>query len=105
MTLYDSSVLIEYLDRNEDVVEYVEANLDERAVAPPLVLFEVYRGEVFKTGPAVYDAVDRALSWHTVVDETPAVARAAGELQTVLRERGELLAARDAYVAGAAKGL
>lgn len=105
MTLYDSSVLIDYLDGDEDAVAYVETHLDEHAVAPPLVLFEVYQGEVFKTGPADFDAVDRALRWLTVVDETAALARAAGELQNELHERGEPLAARDAFIAGAAMGL
>ena len=105
VTLYDSSLLIDYLDGDEAAVEYVETHLDERAVAPSLVLFEVYQGEVFKTGPADFDAVDRALAWLTIVDETAALARAAGELQNELRRRGEPLAARDAYVAGAAVGL
>lgn len=105
MTLYDSSVLIDYLDGDEEAVAYVETHSDERAVAPPLVLFEVYQGEVFKTGPADFDAVDRSLGWLTVVDETAALARAAGELQNELHERGEPLAARDAFIAGAAMGL
>lgn len=105
MTLYDSSVLIDYLDGDPDAVAYVEAHVDERAVAPPLVLFEVYQGEVFKTGAADFDAVDRALEWLTVVDETADLAQAAAELQNELGRRGEPLAARDAFVAGAAKGL
>ena len=68
MTLYDSSVIIDYLDGEEAAVEYVETHLDERAVAPPLVLFEVYQGEVFRAGPADFDAVDWALGWLTIVD-------------------------------------
>jgi predicted nucleic acid-binding protein len=105
VTLYDSSVLIGYLDGDEGAVEYVETHLDERAVAPPLVLFEVYQGEVFKTGPADFDAVDRALGWLTIVDETASLSRAAGELQNELRKRGTPLAARDAFIAGVAMGL
>jgi len=105
MTLYDSSVLIGYLDGEEDAVDYVRTHLDQRAVAPPLVLFEVYQGEVFKTGPADFDAVDGALEWLTVVEETSELVRAAGELQVELHRRGEPLAARDAYIAGAAKAL
>jgi len=105
MTLYDSSVLIDYLDGVDGAVDYVETNLDRRAVAPPLVLFEVYQGEVFKSGAADFDAVDRALGWLTVVDGTPELARAAAELQNELQARGEPLAPRDAFVAGAAKGL
>lgn len=105
MTLYDSSVLIDYLDGVDAVVDYVENHLDERAVAPPLVMFELYQGEVFKSGPADFDAVDGALGWLTVIDETADLARAAGELQDDLHRRGEPLAARDAFIAGSARGL
>ncbi len=105
MTLYDSSVLIDYLDGDERAVEYIRTRSDERAVAPPLVLFEVYQGEVFKTGPAEFEAVDSALEWLSVLEDTPELARSAGELQNELHERGAPLAARDAYIAGAAKHL
>jgi predicted nucleic acid-binding protein len=105
MTLYDSSVLIEYLDGDAGAVDYVQTHLDDRAVAPPLVLFEVYQGEVFKTGSADFDAVDGALEWLTVIEETADLARAAGELQDELQQRGEPLAARAAYIAGTAKAL
>jgi len=102
MTLYDSSVLIDYLSGTDEAVEYVTSKAEERALAPPLVLFEVYQGEVFKSGPADFDAVDDALEWLTVVEETPALARASAHLQNELAETGRPLAARDAFIAGAA---
>ena len=102
MTLYDSSVLIDYLDGTETAVEYVEANLDERALAPQLALFEVYQGEVFKSGPADFGAVDGALGWLTPVTDSEDVARSAAELQRTLDQQGDALAARDAFIAGAA---
>lgn len=102
MTLYDSSVLIDYLDGIEVAVTYVEDHCEERAVTTPLVLFEVYQGEVFKTDAADFDAVDEALDWITIVDQTRKLARGAGELQDELRRRGEPLAARDAFIAAAA---
>lgn len=105
MTFYDSSVLIDYLDGVTDVVEYVTDHAGERAVAPPIVLFEVYKGEVFKSGPADFDAVDGALEWLIIVEETAQLARSAAELQASLQGRGEPLTSRDAYIAGAAKGL
>jgi predicted nucleic acid-binding protein len=105
MTLYDSSVLIDYLDGVDEAMDYVVDRSDERAIAPPLVLFEVYQGEGFKSGPADFDAVDGALGWLTIVDETPAIARAAAELQAALRGTGDPLAARDGFVAGAASAL
>jgi predicted nucleic acid-binding protein len=39
MTLYDSSVLIDYLDRDATAVEYVEEHVDERAVTTPLAMW------------------------------------------------------------------
>jgi len=67
MTLYDSSVLIDYLDGVDEAVDYVVDHPDKRAIAPPLVLFEVYQGEVFNSGPADFDAVDGVLGWVTIV--------------------------------------
>ncbi|MUW14315.1 PIN domain-containing protein [Halorubrum sp. CBA1125] len=102
MTVYDSSVLIDYLAGRSPAVEYVESHADEHAVAPPLVLFEVYQGEVFKTGSTNLDAVDEALDWVHVIDTSAAVAREAAVLQDALRDRGDPLAARDAFIAGTA---
>ena len=105
MTLYDSSVLIDCLADIETAVEYIDEHWAERAVAPPLVLFEIYQGEVFKSGPTDLAAVDGALAWLTVVDETRDHARVAAELQADLQQRGEPLSARDAFIAGTAKAL
>ena len=102
MTLYDSSVVIDYLAGQSAAVEYVSTHSGDTAHILPLALFEVYQGEVFKSGPADFAAVDDALSWLTVVDETAAIARAAGELQDALRTDGTPLAARDGFIAGAA---
>lgn len=102
MTLYDSSVLIDYLGGGRTAVEYVESHLDERAIAPPLVLFEVYQGEVFKSGSADFDAVDDALAWLTVVETDKNVARAAAMVQNELHSNGTALAPRDAFIAGTA---
>lgn len=105
MTVYDSSVLIDYLDGVDEAVEYVNAHVNERAVTPQLVMFEVYQGEVFKSGPPDFDAVDSALSWLTVLERTQRQARAGAELQDALHRHGEPLAARDAFIAGTAKVL
>lgn len=103
--LYDSSVLIDYLDGVKTSVSYIEEHSDERAVAPSLVLFEIYQGEVFKSGNSDFEAVDGALGWVTVVDETPETARRAAELQARLKRDGTPLTARDAFIAGAADAL
>ena len=105
MTVYDSSVLIDYLAGRDAVVEYVHTHADERAIAPPLVLFEVYQGEVFRSGSTDFDAVDDALDWIQIVDASARVAREAAVLQDALRDRGDPLAARDAFIAGTALAL
>lgn len=105
MTLYDSSLLIDYLDGRDAAVEYVADHAGERAVAPPLVRYECYQGEVYRDGPADFDALEGALEWLTGVHSTPAHARAAAELQATLQTAGEPLAARDAFIAGAAISL
>ena len=105
MVLYDSSVLIDYLDGVEAAVSYAEAHADERAITVPLVVFEIYQGEVYKAGEADFDAVDEALDWLVVVEESAALARDAAELLEFVASRGSPLAARDAYIAGAAASL
>ncbi|GAB3687535.1 hypothetical protein GCM10028857_20720 [Salinarchaeum chitinilyticum] len=102
MTCYDSSVLVDYLDGDEDAVEFVANRAEERAVAPPIVAFELYQGEVFKTGTTAFDDLEEALAWLDIVEETPAMARAAAELQDQLHQQGAALSARDAFIAGSA---
>jgi len=102
MVLYDSSILIDYLEGKEDGVGHVKGLLDETAITVPLVMFEVYQGEVFKPGESDFDGLESALGWVEVVDEKPSYARRAAELQDRLDDAGESLSARDVYVAGAA---
>lgn len=105
MTLYDSSLLIDYLDGRQPAVEYITARSHERAIAPPLVMFEVYQGEVFSATRADFDAVEHALQWLDVIESPPEGARAAAALQESLQAHGTTLAARDAFIAGIAQCL
>lgn len=101
----DSSVHIDYHAGETEAVEYIEDHLEERASTLPLVMYEVYQGEVFKTGEPDFDPVRGALEWLEIADETHDLARAAAELQNALAQTGTPLAARDAFIAGAAYGL
>lgn len=56
---------------------------------------------MLKTGDADFDAVDDALAWVTVLDETTALARASAESRRELGTHGTPFSARDAYIAGA----
>jgi predicted nucleic acid-binding protein len=102
MVLYDSSLLIDYLDGGEASVDCVKRHSEETAAAVPLVMFEIYQGEVFKSGDSDFDGLESALSWVEVIDEKPSYAREAAELQEDLKDAGDPLSARDIYVAGAA---
>lgn len=102
MALYDSSILIGYLEGEDEAVELVKKHSDEAAITVPLVMFEVYQGEVFSPGEPDFDGLESALSWLEVIDEKPAYAREAAELQERLSLSGNPLSARDVYVAGAA---
>jgi hypothetical protein len=84
---------------------HAETHADERAVTVPLALFEIYQGEVYRSGAADFDAIDDALDWLVIADESAGVARDAAELLAFVASRGSSLAARDAYVAGAAMSL
>ena len=102
MVVLDSSVLIDYLAGDDEVVSFVEAHAGDRLTTVPLVAFEVYQGEVFKSSPADFDELDARLRWLTVVrlsDEHP---RRSAELQDRLHRAGAALSPRDAYIAGAA---
>lgn len=105
MVLYDASVLIDYLAGDEDVVAYVERHASQRSITVPLVLYEIYEGEIFRSETTDFDALDGRLGWLTVATTDRHVARAAGEIQNELEATGAYLAPRDAFVAGAARVL
>lgn len=103
MTLYDSSVLIDYLDGDQDVVAYASANATEAAKTTHLALYEVYLGELYTEGPPDFDAIDDALKWVQVVEsDGPAFSRTAAEFMARLHENGSALSYRDGYIAASA---
>lgn len=102
MVLFDASTLIAYLSGDEAVVAFLESHADERTITVPLVLFEVYQGEIFKSSPTDFDELDRRLEWLTVVETDQSTARRAAELQRHCHGAGAPLAPRDAFIAGSA---
>ena len=52
MTIYDSSILIDYLAGEQKPIEYVESHADNRALVPQLAMFEVYQGRAHR-GPSL----------------------------------------------------
>lgn len=102
MALYDSSILIGCLEGEDAAVELVKKHSDETAITVLLIMFEVYQGEVFSPGEPDFDGLESALGWLEVIDEKPAYAREAAELQEEMSLSGNPLSVRDVYVAGAA---
>jgi len=103
MTLYDSSVLIDYLDGDPEVVEYAKAHATEEAKTTHLALYEVYLGELYTEGDPNFDTVEGALSWVSAINyESVRSSRRAAELMARLHEAGSSLSFRDGYIAAAA---
>lgn len=103
MTLYDSSVLIDYLDGDPEVVEYAETHAAEDAKTTHLVLYEVYLGELYTEGDPDFDAVEDALSWVSPINyQSVRSSRHAAELMTRLHDAGSSLSFHDGYIAAAA---
>lgn len=103
MTVFDSSVLIDYLDGDDDVVAYAEEHAREQTKTVHLALYEVYLGELYTDGEPDFAAIDEALSWVQVVDgEGPRFSRDAAALMARLQQSGHTLAPRDGYIAASA---
>jgi hypothetical protein len=106
MTVFDSSVLIDYLDGDDTVVTYAEDHAREDIKTPHLALYEVYLGELYTAGEPDFAAIDDALSWVNVVNEQgPRFSRHAAQLMARLQDEGCTLAYRDGFIAASAWSL
>ena len=101
MTLLDSSVIIDYLDGVEEVVEFV----DEQSVlvTSSICIYEVLAGEVFSTGEA--DLIEARENFGRVgtVDFSEEVAFEAARMQIRLLESGTPMSPRDLMIAATAR--
>ncbi len=102
MVFLDSSVIIDYLDGDEAVVDTVDD------CTPPLVtsaicLYEVLAGAVFSPGETDLEATRHAIARVDIVDFDETIAIEAARLQDRLLERGEPLSPRDLFVAATAR--
>jgi len=103
MTLYDSSFLIDYLHGEPEPVEYAETHATDQAKTIHLVSYEVYLGELHKSGEPDFDAVSAALDWVTVVNyQSTQTSRHAAELMARLHDAGAPLGTIDGYITAAA---
>lgn len=101
MTLLDSSVIIDYLDGVEEVVEFV----DEQPVlvTASICIYEVLAGEVFSASEA--DLIEARENFGRVaaVDFSEEVAFEAARMQSRLLESGTPMSPRDLMIAATAR--
>ena len=103
MTVLDSSVIIDYLDGVDDVVEFV----DERTVlrTSSIGVYEVLAGEVFSSGEPDLVGTRADFGRVTAIDVSEDLALEAARLQGRLLEDGEPISPRDLFVATMARSV
>jgi len=103
VTFLDSSVVIDYLDGNDDVVEFV----DRRPVlrTSSIRVYEVLAGEVFSNGEPDLVGTRADFRRVTAVDFSEDVAPEAARLQNRLLENRAPTSPRDLFVAATARSI
>ena len=101
MTLLDSSVIIDYLDGVEEVVEFVDEQ--PGLVTSSICIYEVLAGEVFSAGEP--DLIEARENFGRVaaVDFSEEVALEATRMQSRLLESGTPMSPRDLMIAATAR--
>jgi predicted nucleic acid-binding protein len=101
VSFLDSSVIIDYLDGVEDVVEFVD---DQPVlVTSSICVYEVLAGEVFTAGETDLVGARENFGRVTALDFTEDVAFEAARMQDRLLEAGSPLSPRDLMVAATAR--
>ena len=101
MTFLDSSVIIDYLDGVEDVVEFVDEQ--PTLVTSSICLYEVLAGEVFAAGETDLIGARENFGRVTALDFSEEVAFEAARMQSRLLESGNPLSPRDLMIAATAR--
>jgi predicted nucleic acid-binding protein len=101
VTFLDSSVIIDYLDGVEEVVEFV----DEQPVlaTSSICIYEVLAGEVFSAGEPDLTEARENFGRVAAVDFSEEVAYEAARMQSRLLESGTPMSPRDLMVAATAR--
>ena len=101
MTFLDSSVIIDYLDNVDEIVEYVDG-LETPFRTSSICVYEVLAGEVFSNGETDIEGARRAFSRIQAVEFSEEVAIDAARLQDRLLDSGDPMSPRDLFVAATA---
>ena len=101
MTVLDSSVIIDYLDGVEEVVEFVDKQ--PVLVTASVCIYEVLAGEVFSTGDS--DLIEARVNFGRVaaVDFSEEIVFEAARMQSRLLESGTPMSPRDLMIAATAR--
>ncbi|WP_458210914.1 PIN domain-containing protein [Haladaptatus sp. NG-SE-30] len=101
MTFLDSSVIIDYLDGVEEVVEFV----DEQPVlvTSSICIYEVLAGEVFSAGETDLIGARENFGRVTALDFSEEAAFEAARMQNRLLESGTPMSPRDLTIAATAR--
>lgn len=101
MTFLDSSVIIDYLDGIEEIVEFV----DEQPVlvTSSICIYEVLAGEVFSAGETDLVGARENFGRVTALDVSEEVAFEAARMQTRLLQTGSPMSPRDLMIAATAR--
>lgn len=101
MTVLDSSVIIDYLDGIEEVVEFVD---EQPAIATSSIcVYEVLAGEVFTAGETDLIGARENFGRVTALDFSEEVAFEAARMQNRLLESGDPMSPRDLMIAATAR--
>ena len=101
MTFLDSSVIIDMLEGDPDVVEYVE-DRGQPFLTSAICVFEVVNGNV-GSGEADVGGVRQEFGGVHSLDLNEQIALEAGRMQDRLMDDGERMAARDLLIAATAR--
>ena len=97
----DSSVIIDYLDGDEKVVEFVARQSVLRTAS--ICTYEVLAGEVFTEGESDIQGARNSFRGVTAVPFTEDCAVEAATMQNELLETGDPMSPRDLFVAATAR--
>jgi hypothetical protein len=101
VTFLDSSVIIDYLDGVEDVVQFVD---EQRAlVTSSICLYEVLAGEVFSAGETDLIGARENFGRVTALDFSEEIAFEAARMRDRLLDSGNPLSPRDLMIAATAR--
>jgi predicted nucleic acid-binding protein len=101
MTVLDSSVIIDYLDNVQHVVEFVD---DQPTLfTSSICVYEVLVGEVFSDGSTDIHGTREDFGRVAALDFSESIAIEAVHLQQRLQETGDTMPARDLFIAATAR--